>query len=127
MQFCLIFKQKPEVSRKQRKIRIIRFLPTELSTVSVDVFRLEKALATLQPPKESTAQLAGPMADADNITAQQDGKRGHEVIADYLKTLDSSPGVYRMLDAESRVLYVGKARSLKARVANYTQVNQLRL
>jgi excinuclease ABC subunit C len=46
---------------------------------------------------------------------------GHDLIATYLRTLDSSPGVYRMLDAESRVLYVGKARNLRARVANYAR------
>ena len=46
---------------------------------------------------------------------------GHEVIQSYLKTLDSSPGVYRMLDRESRVLYVGKARNLRARVSNYAR------
>jgi len=46
---------------------------------------------------------------------------GHEVIQGYLKTLDGSPGVYRMLNAKSEVLYVGKARNLRARVSNYAR------
>ncbi len=48
-------------------------------------------------------------------------RSGHEVIGGYLRHLDGSPGVYRMLNAASEVLYVGKARNLKARVANYAR------
>jgi excinuclease ABC subunit C len=50
-----------------------------------------------------------------------DVQTGQEVIQSYLKTLDSSPGVYRMLNPKGEVLYVGKARNLKARVSNYAR------
>ena len=58
-------------------------------------------------------------------SGQPDLKAGVEAIRNVVKTLKPSPGVYRMLDARGDVLYVGKARALKNRVANYTQVANL--
>ncbi len=54
-----------------------------------------------------------------------DLETGVAAIRNVLKTLPQKPGVYRMQDARGDTLYVGKARSLKSRVANYTQVPAL--
>jgi len=47
------------------------------------------------------------------------------VIRAHLPTLPERPGVYRMLDARGRALYVGKARSLRKRLPAYTQPGRL--
>src|ERR687886_134866 len=56
---------------------------------------------------------------------QPDLEAGIAAIREVWKTLPRRPGVYRMQDARGDVLYVGKARALKNRVTNYTQVNKL--
>lgn len=52
---------------------------------------------------------------------EQNQTSGPEVIKAFVRTLPASPGVYRMMDEAGEVIYVGKARSLKSRVTNYTR------
>ena len=67
--------------------------------------------------------------EAATYTVRGDGapdlEAGVAAIRNVLKTLPVRPGVYRMQDARGDVLYVGKARALRNRVTNYTQVARL--
>ena len=56
-----------------------------------------------------------PLSDGGSL------RRGAAVIAGHLKTLPAGPGVYRMLDRKGTPLYVGKAKSLRKRVAAYSR------
>jgi excinuclease ABC subunit C len=69
--------------------------------------------------------VATPGRHAAQAMNAPDQVSGPEVIKDFVRTLPASPGVYRMLDEAGEVIYVGKARSLKARVTNYTRPDGL--
>src|SRR5262249_59621779 len=46
---------------------------------------------------------------------------GRAVIADHVKRAPPAPRVYRMIDRNGQVLYVGKAKNIRKRTAAYTR------
>lgn len=52
-------------------------------------------------------------------------KHGIEVIKNYVKVAPITPGVYRMIDKNNQVLYVGKAKNIKKRIVAYTHFDKL--
>jgi excinuclease ABC subunit C len=67
---------------------------------------------SLPPPEEEAAKLR--FDDEEGSLAA-----GRAAIIHYAKVAPSRPGVYRMLDARGDVLYVGKAKNVKKRIAAY--------
>jgi len=61
------------------------------------------------------------MSSDETSEIKSEPLKGVERISAYLKTLPDAPGVYRMMDAKGDVLYVGKAKNLKKRVASYAK------
>ena len=55
-------------------------------------------------------------ADDDTENGQLRAPFDHR---EFLRTLTIRPGVYRMMDRDGKVLYVGKAKNLKSRVSSY--------
>ncbi len=61
------------------------------------------------------------MTDKDSAITE----KGREAIIRQVKTLPTKPGVYRMLNSQTDVLYIGKAKNLKKRVNSYTIIHKL--
>ena len=51
--------------------------------------------------------------------------RGLAKLKDFIRVAPSSAGVYRMLDSENKVLYVGKAKNIKKRITAYSHLDKL--
>ncbi len=89
--------------------------PQDAATADVDPATAsteddDEALLPELPEPASEAIPEGPLAI------------GHAAIEQAVRLAPTSPGVYRMLNAANDVLYVGKAKSVRKRLASYARV-----
>jgi excinuclease ABC subunit C len=80
---------------------------------------------TNQKPSEDSLGASEDSLPGEGSLAEGSLADGMRIIGEFVHTLPRKPGVYRMIGADGEVLYVGKARSLRSRVAAYTQPTRL--
>lgn len=67
----------------------------------------------------------------DSLTSEETAasktelERGRDILLKAVRRFPTAPGVYRMLDKNGEILYIGKAKNLKNRVASYTHIHEL--
>ena len=110
----------PESPRQARPGSQPDLPPQDLNAADVDP-------ATSAAEEDDEARLPDAAEDAGEEPAEAIAEGplavGHAAIENAMRLAPTSPGVYRMLNAASDVLYVGKAKNVRKRLASYARVN----
>ena len=106
----------PERPRKARRGSQPDLPPQDLIAADVDP-------ATSAAEEDDEARLPEAPEEASEAIAEGPLAVGHAAIENAVRLAPTSPGVYRMLNAASDVLYVGKAKNVRKRLSSYARVN----
>ena len=106
----------PKPPRKPRQGSRPDLPPPDLTSADVDP-------ATAMPEEEDEARLPDAAEESGEAMAEGRLAVGHAAIENAVRLAPTSPGVYRMLNAGSDVLYVGKAKNVRKRLSSYARVN----
>jgi excinuclease ABC subunit C len=79
--------------------------------------------ATVTAEEEDEALLPEVTEEGSETVAEGPLAIGHAAIENAVRLAPTSPGVYRMLNAASDVLYVGKAKNVRKRLSSYARVS----
>src|SRR5215216_4828530 len=106
----------PEPPRKAQRGSQPDLPPQDLIAADVDP-------ATAAAEEDDEARLPDAPEEAGEAIAEGPPAVGHAAIENAVRLAPTSPGVYRMLNAASDVLYVGKAKNVRKRLSSYARVN----
>ncbi|MEH2577613.1 excinuclease ABC subunit UvrC [Bradyrhizobium sp. AZCC 1708] len=107
----------PQPPRKARRSSQPDLPPQDL-TAAADVDP-----ATSAAEEDDEARLPEAPEEPTDAIAEGPLAVGHAAIENAVRLAPTSPGVYRMLNTASDVLYVGKAKNVRKRLASYARVN----
>jgi excinuclease ABC subunit C len=114
---------KPSASRKVQR-------GTEPARQQQDLPPQDPSMADIDPAMATTdeddeARLPEAPEEASETVAEGPLAVGHAAIESAVRHAPTSPGVYRMLNAANDVLYVGKAKNVRKRLASYARVSAM--
>src|SRR3982075_1505451 len=93
--------------------------PRQLRTAEPGSQDIDPAAANAEDDEE--VLLPEPIDDSDEMVAEGTLAVGRAAIEHAVRHAPTSPGVYRMLNAANDVLYVGKAKNVRKRLASYAR------
>ncbi len=111
----------PKAPRKARRGSASDLPPQDQTSQDLPSADLDPATSAAEEDEE--ARLPDVPEEPAEAVAEGTLAIGHAAIENAVRLAPTSPGVYRMLNAASDVLYVGKAKNVRKRLSSYARVN----